>query len=251
MGISKANPMRRVSIDPLNHQQQQRSEVARGSKVVVFGHADADGHLAVEQTRHNLSKEGVTRVTTIVSQQTRNYRFWEKAFCEHDFIKYDAVIVVDIAFYFKEPRSSLNAVLNTVDAFPGTSFIIIDHHPLQRPVKPRPNLELVEVSSPYDCCFGPPSNELMVLAEICDGDQSSVAAMLSAKSKARALGVRRAAADIDGVAGKQLLQLLRRRDWAFFEDLAKEPTGSHLTVRGRRHPNSGRSPLLALAISGL
>lgn len=251
MGITKKNSITSKTITSFTQNQRRHLSVAKGSKVVVFGHADADGHLAVEQTRSNLSGDGITRITTVVSQLTRSYSFWERGFKECDFSKFDVAIVVDIAFSFKEPSASLEHVLSVAAVFPNTDFYIIDHHPLERPAKPRPNLELVEVPSPYHCCFGPPSNELMVLAEICDGDERAVADLMSLKSRVRAIGIQRAAADIEGVAGKRLLQLLKRRDWTFFEDLAEEPARNHLTVRGRRHPNSRHSPLLSVATSVL
>jgi hypothetical protein len=58
------------------------------------------------------------------------------------------------------------------------------------------------------------------------------------------LGVRRAAADINGMVGAKLLSFLRLRKWEFFESLAEEPNEYHRNVRGRRTANGLESPLL-------
>ncbi len=204
------------------------------SPAVVFGHADADGHLAAEQTRSNLEAAGVLVREVIVGPETRNYRFWERGLPSQDFSKYRLVVFVDIAFNFKDPDKSLEAVLKTADDNPETQFVLIDHHPLKMPQEARPNLKLIEVGRVYDCCLGIPSDEMMVVAAICDGDGKAVASQLSPVHERRARGVRRAAADTHGVAGHMLLSLLRLRNWEFFEALADEPSEMHLSARGYR-----------------
>lgn len=187
----------------------------------------------------------------IVSHMTRNYGFWESSFAGLEFKDYKLVVVVDIALNFRDPLRSLRPILRTVDNHPHTRFIIIDHHPLRQPRQPRPNLSLVEVESAYECCFGDPSEELMVVAAICDRNENAVRERITPEFKKRALGVRRAAADILGLAGSQLLNLIRNRRWEFFEALADEPTEFHLTVRGRRTANSPVSPLIEAAKAGI
>ena len=216
-----------------------------GSTAIVFGHADADGHVAAEQTRTNLVAQGVHVSAVIVSAETRNYRFWDRTFIDWDFSRYDVVVAVDIAFSFREPVSSLDALLTVVDDHPTTEFIVVDHHPLARPRRRRGNLSLIEVQDPYDCCLGQPSEELMAIAALCDGGLTSVKA--NPETKRRALGIRRAAADVGGVAGATLLKLLAGRRWDFFEALADEDPELHRSVRGRRRSGNAPSPLLRSA----
>ena len=168
-----------------------------------------------------------------------------------DFRGHQLVVVVDIAFNFRDPLQSLKPVLRTVDNHPNTQFVVIDHHPLRQPKEPRSNLSLVEVDSAYECCFGHPSDELMVVAAICDRDEKVVRKRITPEFKKRAIGVRRAAADILGLAGFRLLNLIRRRQWEFFEALAEEPQKLHISARGRRKTTGPISPLLEAAKAGI
>lgn len=221
------------------------------SPAIVFGHADGDGHLAAEQTRNNLEIAGVRVEKLVVGAETWNYSFWERSFQRQDFDEYNLVVAVDIAFNFRDPQKSLTAVLGTVDRHPSTQFIIIDHHPLKPPEIPRGNLWMLEVDTPYQCCIGRPSNELMVLADLCDQAGNLPKTKVSANLLQRAIGIRRAAADVNGVAGSGLLRLLRNRRWDFFDALGQEPSEFHLTARGRRRRISPNSPLLDHANQGL
>ena len=239
MEISEADP---VSLPP------DRGNCKR-SPAIVFGHADGDGHLAAEQSRANLQSAGVDVNEVVVSAATASYRFWERTFPYFDFGGFQLSLVVDVAFDFRNPDRSLEAVLGTALAYPSTDFLIIDHHPLKQPASPLPNLTLVDVDSVYHCCFGEPSEELMVVAAICDGDGARVRSKSSPQLEKRAVGVRRAAADRD-VAGARLMNLLRQRRWDFFEALAEEPAHFHQTVRGRRTSKSLASPLLQTVIAG-
>ena len=207
---------------------------------ILFGHADADGHLATEHTRDYLINTGMS-VTTVVSSKTHNYRFWEKL-PEFDLSDYELVVFVDIAFRFRDPSDSLVRLLEVSDRQPHKQFIAIDHHPLVLPRFPRQNVHLLEVSDPYDCCLGVPDPDTMQVAALCDGSTTSVAP--TPLLRRRALGVKRAAADVGGVAGDGLLELIRERRWDFFEALADEDHEMHLSARGIRRLSSQVSPLL-------
>ncbi len=209
---------------------------------IVFGHADADGHLAAEQTRDYLVQE-VNSVTIVVSPETRSYRFWEKL-PEFDLSDYDLVVFVDIAFRFRDPSDSLARLLGVADRQPHKQFIAVDHHPLG-PHNPRQNVILREVSDPYDCCLGVPNPELMQVAALSDGSPTTIAS--TPLLRRRALGVKRAAADVRGAAGDGLLGLIRDRRWDFFEALADEDKELHRTARGIRCLSSETSPLLEYA----
>ena len=215
------------------------------SSALVFAHADADGHLAAEQTRGWFARQGVS-VTTVVSPETRNYHFWSKL-SKFDFSKHDLVAIVDIAFRFRDPRESLSRLLEVTDCNPEKQFVVVDHHHLLAPEVARHNLQLIEVADPYDCCLGVPDPELMQVAALCDGAWTAVVPTPTLEK--RALGVKRAAADIMGVAGDGLLELIRDRNWDYFEALAEEDSEMHRSVRGRRHDSSKHSPLIEYARS--
>ena len=210
------------------------------SSAIVFGHADADGHLAAVQTRDYLIGRGIT-VTTVVSSKTHNFRFWEKL-PEFDLSDYELVVFVDIAFRFRDPSDSLARLLDVSDRQAHKQFVVIDHHPLVHPRNPRRNVHLLEVTDPYDCCLGAPDPDIMQVAALCDGSPTTVAPtpLLSR----RALGVKRAAADVGGVAGDGLLELIREGRWDFFEALADEDHEMHRSARGIRRRSSQTSPLL-------
>ena len=207
---------------------------------IVFGHADGDGHLAAEQSRKWLVQRGAN-VTTVVSAETRNYMFWGRL-QKFDLSAYELVVIVDIAFRFRDPSESLDRLLIVADQHPHKQFIAIDHHPLVRPQHPRQNVLLVEVDDPYDCCLGAPDPELMQVAALCDGSPTAVAP--TPLLTRRALGVKRAAADVSGIAGEILLKLIRQRRWDFFEALADEDKDMHRSARGIRRRASKASPLL-------
>ena len=211
--------------------------------VILFGHADADGHLATEQSRDWLVQRGFS-VTTVVSAETRNYRFWEKL-SKIDLSNYEMLVTVDIAFRFRSPQDSLSRLLDVTDIHPNKQFIVIDHHPLVRPEETRRNVQLIDVEDPYDCCLGEPNPEIMQVSALCDGAPTAVQAT-PILSK-RALGVKRAAADARGVAGSGLLKLIREYRWGFFEALAEEDREMHRTARGIRNRSCLTSPLLQYA----
>ena len=239
MAIAETNPTTRPCLKP----EIRLPECL--SSAILFGHADADGHLAAEQSRDWLVKRGVS-VETVVSSETRNYRFWEKL-PKFDLSSYGMVVVVDIAFKFRDPNDSLARLLAVSDQQQHKEFVVIDHHPLALPQEPRQNVQLIEVKDPYDCCLGEPDPELMQVAALCDGAPTAVRP--TPLLKRRALGVKRAAADVRGVAGSQLLQLIRERRWEFFEALAQEDREMHRSSRGFRNRLTEPSPLLEFARS--
>ena len=237
MAITKAHSTKGPLVNP------DSSVALSEDQAILFGHSDADGHLAAEQTRDHLAGRGL-RVTTVVSPETRNYRFWEKL-PEFDLAEYGVVVFVDIAFRFRNPDDSLGRLLEISDRQPHRQFIVIDHHPLVHPKSPRQNLSLIEVQDPYDCCLGVPDPDLMEVAALCDGSPTAVAP--TPRLSRRALGVKRAAAALDGIAGDRLLGLIRQRQWDFFEALADEDRQMHRSARGVRRACSETSPLLEYA----
>jgi hypothetical protein len=186
-------------------------------------------------------------VEVVISESTRNYTFWA-SLQSLDLQHYSHVVVVDIAFSFRHPGVSLNELLRVVDSNPTRHFAVVDHHPLLKPSRSRPNLQLVEVGSAYECCVGSPNWDLMFLAALCEKERFT-RRVASDQEVQRALGVRRAAADRKGVAGQLLMDRLEHRDWSFFEALAEEPREYHRNVRGRRVGTSLPSPILETALA--
>ena len=211
---------------------------------IVFGHADADGHLAAVQSSEWLDQGGVL-VTTVVSAETRNYQFWGRL-RKFDLTPHNLIVIVDVAFRFRDPTESLEQLLMVADQNPQKQFIAIDHHPFVHPQTPRRNILLIDVDDPYNCCLGEPDPELMQVAALCDGAPTVIAP--TPLLKRRALGVKRAAADVRGIAGDTLLQLIRQRRWDFFEALADEDKDMHRSARGMRRRASKVSPLLEYAM---
>ncbi len=216
-------------------------------KAIVFAHADGDGHLAAVQTMENLDKEGIEIIDVVVDPTaTGSYRFWEQHFGICELGDADLVVVVDIMFNARNPISSYHALAARVAAEPDRQFVVIDHHPVsQLPASPH-NLDIRFVRSVYACCYGDPS-ELMLLAAICDHDEQPVKARLTDLHKKRAKGVKRAVTDYPGLAGKPTLKLIGDRAWAVFETLADEPAEFHRTMYGRRTKRDSQSPLLQVA----
>ena len=237
MAITKTHQAARRRLKPEIH----IPECTRS--VILFGHADADGHLATEHSRDWLVRRGFS-VTTVVSSATRNYRFWGNL-SKFDLSNYDMIVTVDIAFRFRTPHDSLARLLDVTDNYTDKQFIVIDHHPLVKPEETRSNVQLIDVQDPYDCCLGEPNPELMQVSALCDGAPTAVQA--TPKLSKRALGVKRAAADTRGVAGSGLLKLIREYRWAFFEELAEEEREMHRNARGIRSRSSVDSPLLQYA----
>ena len=241
MALSKTNSMTR------KHLKSDICIPTSFDSAIVFGHADGDGHLAAVQTGEWLARRNVS-VTTVVSSATRNYLFWGRL-PKFDLSAYRLVVFVDIAFRFKDPHDSLMRLLDFSDQQPNKQFVAIDHHAFVQPECPRENVLLVEVNDPYDCCLGVPDPELMQVAALCDGATTKVTP--TPQLLKRALGVKRAAADIRGIAGDGLLELIRERQWDFLEALADEDRDMHQTARGIRRRSSEASPLLKYARSFL
>jgi hypothetical protein len=225
------------------------SQVSRNASTIIFGHSDADGHLATEQSRSNALSAGLSVNKVVVSHDTASYRFWERFFRHYDFSEFELVITIDLAFSFRTPEVSLNCLLSFVDSNPNKQFLVIDHHPLASPAVVRNNLHLISVDAAYNCCFGEAGEELMRLAAICEGERLPGPGDVSQAK--RALGVKRASADVGGVSGNVLLALLASRDWGALEALADESSVLHRNIRGRRAANSLESRVLRDLATGL
>lgn len=205
-----------------------------GRRVLLFGHADADGHLAAEQSRRNVLSAGAKHCDVVVDPKiTRTYRFWEKHLHSVQINDADVVIFVDLAFNPNDPRLSFEALADFAAQEPDRLFMVIDHQPVRRLPRSPSNVFLSFAPTVFLTCYGMPS-ELMIIAAICDSDAGSVVHLTTPLHEKRALAVQRAAADIVGLAGAPLLALLSTDQWDILESLADDPAEAHRRVRGRR-----------------
>ena len=217
------------------------------SKAIIFGHADGDGHLAAIQSAENLRADNIDVLDIVVHPaKTRNYKFWEGYFQDCDFKGADIVVVVDIMFHPTNPLRSYEALTSRVSKAPTTNFVVIDHHPVHDIQKPPNNLDLNFVSDVFNCCYGKPS-ELMLLAAICDKDETAIKSRITDVHRKRAIGIKRAVSDRYALAGGPTLRLIEDRAWSIFEQLADEPAAFHRTFYGNRMAKKPESPLLQLA----
>ena len=221
---------------------------SRGKNAIVFGHADGDGYLASEVSRNNLAAEGWSVLETVVEPSfTPNYRFWEKHFQTRNFDTTDLVLIVDIAFDFKNPLVSADALIFQANKFPQTQFLVIDHHPLPITGILPSNVTLQSTESVFQCCYGEP-NDLMVIASVCDKDEGPVQHLITEAHRTLAKGVTRASADKKGVAGQRLMSALGNHEWAWLFMLGSEAGDAHKAYYGNRTRSSKPSVALQLAL---
>lgn len=219
--------------------------------VLILGHADGDGYLAAEQSRRNVVQGGASDCQIIVHPRvTGGYRFWERHLAELELGNADLVIFVDIMFHRKNPDDSFARLCEKARMHPHVEFAVIDHHPQFIPEdrsQAPANLSIQPVATAYECCFGEPSDELMVPAALCEKEEEIIKDKISDRDRVRAIGVARAAADRGGLAGEKLIQILASADWALLEAIGQEDANEHRFVRGVRPKNDPPSRALAEA----
>lgn len=221
-------------------------EVA-GRRVLIFGHADGDGHLSAVRSKQNVLSDGAASCDLVVEPSlTQSYRFWERGFQDADLGAADLVIGVDIMLNFRNPVRSIDAIAARAVQEPGRQFVLIDHHPVENLPSLPENVALYFTPTVFGCCYGPP-DELMIIAAICDRDERPVEDLILPIHRHRALGISRAAVDFGGVSGPGLLGLIESKRWDVVEALADEPREAHRTVRGRRPKSVETSPALSNA----
>lgn len=211
-----------ISVDP------------KGRRVLIFGHADGGGHLAAEQSRKNLEKDGALNCEVIVDPRlTRGYRFWERTLPHFDLGEHELILIVDLMLNPKEPKRSFDALADRATRERDRFFVVINHRLSKKVPRPPSNVFFTFTPTAFLCCYGLPS-DLMVMAAICEGDDDSVKHLITPVLRKRAFGVSRAAADIAGLAGEQLMVLIQAGRWDLIESLADDPPEAHRRVRGVR-----------------
>lgn len=213
-------------------------------RVLVFGHADGGGHLAAEQSRKNLEKDGALSCEVIVDPRlTRSYRFWERTLPHFDLGEHELVVIVDLMLDPNEPKRSFEALADYAARERDRQFLVINYHMQKRLPRPPSNVILAFTSTAFLCCYGMPSN-LMVTAAICERDDAPVKHLITPIHRKRATGIARAAADVSVLAGERLMALLRVGRWDLIELLADDPPEAHRRVRGIRVAEIPPSPAL-------
>lgn len=212
------------------------------TELVVFGHADADGHVIAEQTRRNLSKLKSFDVRTIVDPYfTEGHRSWNRL-VEFEFNKApDIIIFVDLMFSPASFSQEVKGLIHFSERFPSSRIIIIDHHPL-----PLSKLTAAKNVTPIyrpvvaNCTIGP-RQDLMVLAALDENQAHTVVDRTKHFYKEMVVGLRRAAAPPGALQGQLLMSLLQHDYWPLLLALGRDDKVFHRLVRGRRPKNDPTS----------
>lgn len=204
-------------------------------KVVVVGHADADGHVIAEQTRINLSLIPTFNVTTFVDEQkTRGHQSWKNVGELEELNDKDIVVFVDMMFSPLTFAEEAEALVRWANDRPETKVFVIDHHPLPLSrLDDASNIRCVYRPNVFECSIGPKSG-LMVVAALDENQEKRISSIVEPHHKLFAYGMKRAAAPGGGLAGAKLMSLLSNKVWAPIYNLGEDDKVHHRLVRGRR-----------------
>ncbi|HEV2678135.1 MAG TPA: hypothetical protein VGV37_26645 [Aliidongia sp.] len=204
-------------------------------RVVVIGHADADGHLIAEQVRRNLELIESFDVTAIVDPaRTKDHKAWMQLESFKEIDDADLVFFVDIMFAPATFDSEASALVDFVRERPEKKFFLIDHHPLPlRRLGLADNLHAMYRPDVFECAIGPRSG-MMIVAALCEGQGPNVAEIKQPFHDVLARGIRRAAALGGELPGAKLLALLQSDRWDALSLLANDDAEYHRLPRGRR-----------------
>jgi hypothetical protein len=213
--------------------------------VLVVGHADADGHLIAEQVRRNLSLIDTFDVKVVVDpQRTKDHKAWTNLDSIIEINDADIVFFVDLMFAPASFEDEADALVDFVGQRREKQFFLIDHHPLPlKRLSAAENLRVMYRPEVFECAIGPRSG-MMVLAALCEGQDSEVADIVQPVHSSLARGVRRAAAPGGQLPGDRLLALLRSDCWTELAELGEEDKALHYLPRGRRPLHQPESKML-------
>jgi hypothetical protein len=214
-------------------------------KVLIVGHADADGHLIAEQTRRNLELIANFDVKVVVDpQRTKDHRLWNSLPSLKEIEDADLVFFVDLMFSPKTFVSEATALVEFVNARPTKRFYLIDHHPLPaRRLEEAKNLRFMYRPDVRELALGPRSG-MMVVAAICERQADTVESIMSPAHQAISTGIRRAAALGGALSGSPLMALLKADCWRELAELGNDDNKLHYLPSGRRPMNFQASPAL-------
>src|SRR5260221_9410954 len=147
-------------------------------RVLVVGHADADGHLIAEQVRRNLALiEGFDVKAVVDPARTKDHKSWMKLDAISEIAEADLVFFVDLMFAPASFAEEASALVDFVTARPKKHFFLIDHHPLPlRRLGMADNLRVIYRPDVFECAVGPRSG-MMVVAALCEKQHAMVADM--------------------------------------------------------------------------
>ena len=204
-------------------------------QVLIIGHADADGHLIVEQTRRNLALLPCFDVTTIVDPaRTKDHKVWHKLREFPQIEAADIVFFVDMMFSPVSFAAEAQALVDFVQSHHHKRFFLIDHHPIPfRRMGRATNLRAAYRPEVFECTFGPRSG-LMVVAALCEKQGSQVSDIKKPEHELLAIGVRRAAALGGPLPGEKLLALMHADRWDALSELGRDSREFHRLPRGLR-----------------
>lgn len=213
--------------------------------VLVVGHADADGHLITEQVRRNLASIEEFEVRALVDpERTRNHRTWLNLESITEIENADIVFFVDLMFSPNSFVEEAQALTNFVGDHSRKTFLLLDHHPLPlRLLSRAENLRALYRPDVFECALGPRS-DMMVVAALCERQESKVTDIKETAHDTMALGMRRAAAIGGDLPGEGLLALLREDCWVGISMLGRDDREFHKLPRGRRSPTQPISETL-------
>lgn len=184
------------------------------TKILVIGHADADGHLIAEQTRRNLSKVLSFKVASFVDAKlTKGHRAWRTVDQIEGVDACDLIVFVDLMFAPKSFPEEAAALVDLANRYPAKLFVVIDHHPLpEARLSAAPNIRTVYRPNVSDCTVGP-RTDLMVLAAIDEKQGEYVKDRIKDHFDTLVKGLRRASAAGTELQGRNLTALIRHNCW--------------------------------------
>lgn len=209
-------------------------------RVVVIGHADADGYIIAEQTRRNLAKVKSFDVDVVVDpHRTKDHKIWLNLDQFNEIDDADYVFFVDLMFAPNTYASEARALTDFAQSKPQKRFFLVDHHPLPLSrLEAADNLRVVYRSDVAECAIGPRTG-MMVVAALCESQPSEVAKNVKEPLlRDLAKGMRRAAVLGGPLEGDKLSALLRANRWDGLLNLSLDDQKFHPMPRGRRPKNA-------------
>lgn len=208
-------------------------------RVVVVGHADADGHVIAEQVRRNLASVPTFSVEIVVDpERTKDHNVWFELASFPEIERADYVFFVDMMFAPASFVGEASALTRFASERPAKRFFLIDHHPVPlRRLSVATNLRTLYKEDVLDCAFGVRS-DMMIIAALCETQRTRARTLKTKKQVEIAKGVKRAAAIGGPLAGEKLMALLRWDRWDDLAELGRDDPKFHRLPRGRRPKGS-------------
>jgi hypothetical protein len=214
-------------------------------RVVVIGHADADGYIIAEQTRRNLAQVKSFDVDVVVDpDRTKDHKTWLHLDQFNEIDSADYVFFVDLMFAPNTYAAEARALTDFAQSKPEKRFFLVDHHPLPLSrLEAADNLRVVYRSDVAECVIGPRTG-MMAVAALCEPQPSPAKSIKEPLLRNLAKGMRRAAVLGGPLEGEKLSVLLRADRWDGLLELSLDDQKYHPMPRGRRPKNAPLSKTL-------